>query len=121
MNFIEELRVLNDLKSLDFDEIKSRKPNPFSAFQSTKSISKKGKASNLKRNINIKMARTIDDILARRVRLLFLDARAAIACSEKVGELLVKELGYDEAWKENQIASFKALANGFLLKEFRVQ
>ncbi|MES2575878.1 MAG: glycerol-3-phosphate dehydrogenase/oxidase [Bacteroidota bacterium] len=70
--------------------------------------------------IRYEMARTIDDILARRVRLLFLDARVAIACSEKVGELLAKELGYNATWKDNQIADFKALANGFLLKEYRL-
>ncbi|WP_291104830.1 MULTISPECIES: glycerol-3-phosphate dehydrogenase/oxidase [unclassified Flavobacterium] len=70
--------------------------------------------------IRYEMARTIEDILARRVRLLFLDARAAIACSKKVADLLTKELGYDEIWKQNQIAVFKTLANGFLLKEFRL-
>jgi glycerol-3-phosphate dehydrogenase len=32
--------------------------------------------------IRYEMARTIDDVLARRVRLLFLDARAAIASCE---------------------------------------
>lgn len=71
--------------------------------------------------IRHEMARTIDDILARRVRLLFLDARAAIISSEKVAELLAKELGRDEIWKQNQIESFKKLANGFLLKEYRVE
>ena len=71
--------------------------------------------------IRYEMARTIDDILARRVRLLFLDARAAIVCSEKVANLLAKELGYDKAWKENQMADFKTLANGYLLKEFRLE
>lgn len=70
-------------------------------------------------SIRNEMARSIDDVLARRVRLLFLDARAAIACSEKVADLLAKELGYDEIWKQNQIAVFKTLANGFLLKEYR--
>ncbi|HEY6143382.1 MAG TPA: glycerol-3-phosphate dehydrogenase/oxidase [Flavobacterium sp.] len=71
--------------------------------------------------IRYEMARTIDDILARRVRLLFLDARAAIASSEKVADLLAKELGYDATWKENQIADFKTLANGFLLEEYRLE
>jgi glycerol-3-phosphate dehydrogenase len=52
------------------------------------------------------MARTIDDVLARRVRLLFLDARAAVASCEKVAKLL-KELGHDETWTHNQIAEFK--------------
>jgi glycerol-3-phosphate dehydrogenase len=69
--------------------------------------------------IRYEMARTIDDVLARRVRLLFLDARAAIASCEKVAKLLAKELGHDETWTQNQIAEFKTLANGFLLTEFR--
>ncbi|MDD5151839.1 MAG: glycerol-3-phosphate dehydrogenase/oxidase [Flavobacterium sp.] len=71
--------------------------------------------------IRYEMARTIEDVLARRVRLLFLDARAAIDSCEKVGDLLAKELGYDDTWKQNQIAAFKTVANGFLLKEFRLE
>lgn len=70
--------------------------------------------------IRCEMARSIEDVLARRVRLLFLDARAAIDSCEKVGDLLAKELGYDDTWKQNQITAFKTLANGFLLKEFRL-
>jgi glycerol-3-phosphate dehydrogenase len=38
-------------------------------------------------------ARTIEDILARRSRALFLDARAAEACIERVGEIVGEELG----------------------------
>lgn len=70
-------------------------------------------------SIRYEMARTIDDILARRVRLLFLDAPAAIASSEKVAKLLAKELGYDEAWIKKQVSEFKTLAKGFLLSEFQ--
>jgi glycerol-3-phosphate dehydrogenase len=70
--------------------------------------------------IREEMATTVEDVLARRVRLLFLDARAAIACSDKVAHLLAKELGRDEVWIQNQLADFKTVANGFLLKEFRV-
>jgi glycerol-3-phosphate dehydrogenase len=70
--------------------------------------------------VRYEMARTIEDVLARRVRLLFLDARAAIESCEKVGDLIAKELGYDDTWKQNQIVAFKTLANGFLLKEFRI-
>jgi glycerol-3-phosphate dehydrogenase len=66
--------------------------------------------------IRYEMARTIDDVLAR-VRLLFLDARAAIASCEKVARLLAKELDHDEAWTQNQIAEFKT--NGFLLSDFQ--
>jgi glycerol-3-phosphate dehydrogenase len=42
--------------------------------------------------IRYEMARTIDDVLSRRVRLLFLDARAAIAVSEKYHNCLQKNL-----------------------------
>lgn len=67
--------------------------------------------------IRYEMARTVDDVLARRVRLLFLDARAAIASCEKVANLLAKELGHDEIWIRNQILEFNTIAQGFLLKE----
>ncbi|MFH6960509.1 FAD-dependent oxidoreductase [Flavobacterium aquidurense] len=69
--------------------------------------------------IRYEMARTIDDILARRVRLLFLDARAAIQSSEKVARLLAKELGHNEAWVNKEILNFKKIAKGFLLSEFQ--
>lgn len=70
--------------------------------------------------IRYEMARTIEDVLARRVRLLFLDARAALDSCEKVGDLLAQELGHDETWKQNQVALFKTVANGYLLKEFQL-
>ncbi|MWB96057.1 FAD-dependent oxidoreductase [Flavobacterium sp. GA093] len=70
--------------------------------------------------IRYEMARTVDDILARRVRLLFLDARAAIESSEKTAQLIAKELCYDEAWIEKEILDFKKIAKGFLLSEFQL-
>ena len=69
--------------------------------------------------IRYEMARTIDDILSRRVRLLFLDARAAVAVADKVAKELAKELGHNDEWVENQITKFKTLANGFLLAEYQ--
>jgi len=69
--------------------------------------------------IRYEMARTVDDILARRVRLLFLDARAAIEVSEKTARLLAKELGRDEDWIAKEVSNFTAIAKGFLLSEFQ--
>jgi glycerol-3-phosphate dehydrogenase len=68
--------------------------------------------------IRYEMARTIDDVLARRVRLLFLDAVQPLLLV-KVARLLAKELDHDEAWTQNQIAEFKTIANGFLLSDFQ--
>ena len=69
--------------------------------------------------IRYEMARTVDDILARRVRLLFLDARAEIKKKKKVARLLAKELGHDETWIHREITNFHGIARGFLLKEFQ--
>lgn len=62
------------------------------------------------------MARTVEDLLARRIRLLFIDARLASKLAPKVADIMMKELGQDEVWKENQIKSFSKLAKGYLLE-----
>ncbi|MEO8109359.1 MAG: glycerol-3-phosphate dehydrogenase/oxidase [Ginsengibacter sp.] len=66
--------------------------------------------------IRYEMARTVEDVLARRLRLLFLDARAAIQAAPKVAELIMNERGYDEEWKYNQVDSFNAVAKNYLLE-----
>lgn len=65
--------------------------------------------------IRNEMARTVDDILARRVRLLFLDSKAALSCTEKVARILAQELHHDENWIQKEIANFTAIAKGFSL------
>ena len=50
------------------------------------------------------MARTIEDFLARRIRILFLDARAAIDMAPRVAELMAKELDKDAEWKKMRSA-----------------
>jgi glycerol-3-phosphate dehydrogenase len=39
----------------------------------------------------------VEDVLARRTRALFLNARAAIAMAERMGELMARELGWGAA------------------------
>ena len=52
----------------------------------------------------------VEDVLARRFRLLFLDVNAALAAAPTVAILLAKELGKDDVWIEKEIADFTALA-----------
>ena len=59
------------------------------------------------------MARTVEDFLARRTRALFLNAKAAVRMAPRVAKLLAKELGHDDAWCSEQVATFAALAKGF--------
>lgn len=63
------------------------------------------------------MARTVEDVLARRLRALFLDARAAMEMAPAVADILVAELHYNEEWKQGQVAAFKRLAEHYLLSE----
>jgi glycerol-3-phosphate dehydrogenase len=63
------------------------------------------------------MARTVEDVLARRVRLLFLDAAAALGAAPTVAALLAEELGHDEGWQAQQVAKFGELAQGYLLSK----
>jgi glycerol-3-phosphate dehydrogenase len=60
------------------------------------------------------MARTVEDVLARRLRLLFLDARAAIRTAPEVARLMAPELGMGDEWIQKQVADFIALANNYL-------
>jgi glycerol-3-phosphate dehydrogenase len=56
------------------------------------------------------MARTVDDVLARRTRALFLDVEAARAASADVASLLAAELGRDAAWQTEQLVNFERIA-----------
>ena len=64
------------------------------------------------------MAVIIEDILARRVRLLFLDARAAIDCAHNVARIIAEENGNSEEWAQKQEDEFIALAKGYLLTPY---
>jgi len=59
------------------------------------------------------MARTVEDVLARRTRLLFINARAALAKAPQVARELARELGRDEAWQEAQLKNFAETASHF--------
>jgi glycerol-3-phosphate dehydrogenase len=59
------------------------------------------------------MARAVEDVLARRTRALFLNARAAIEMAPRVARLMSNELQKDEAWQENQCRAFRSVAANF--------
>ena len=52
----------------------------------------------------------VEDVLARRSRLLFLDARLAAQCAPRVAQILQEETGLDPA-----LDSFIQLAGQYLL------
>ncbi len=63
------------------------------------------------------MARTVEDVLARRTRALFLDARAAIEAAPVVASILARELNRNAAWTAKDLTSFVDIAKGYLYRE----
>jgi glycerol-3-phosphate dehydrogenase len=61
------------------------------------------------------MARTIEDVLARRTRALFLDARAALDMAPVVARLMTAELKKDASWEKEQLLSFISVAKNYLV------
>ena len=61
-------------------------------------------------------ARTIEDVLARRTRALFLNARAAIESAPKVAGIMARELSKNESWIEKQIGEFNETAEKYLIR-----
>lgn len=61
------------------------------------------------------MACTLEDVLARRTRALFLNARAAIEMAPAAAKLLASELRRDEQWQAEQVNEFSRVAQGYLV------
>lgn len=62
------------------------------------------------------MARTVEDVLARRTRSLLLDARASMEAAPEVAALLARELGRDQAWVDAQVSEYGALGRRYLVE-----
>jgi len=64
--------------------------------------------------VRSEMARTVEDVLSRRSRILLLDAREARALAPPVARIMAEELGRSEAWQESQVAEFQQLSDRYL-------
>lgn len=71
-------------------------------------------ADRVVRAVRTEMARTVDDVLSRRTRAIFLNARAAIAMAPEVARLMAVEMGRDAEWERAQVLEFSAMAQSYL-------
>ena len=61
------------------------------------------------------MARTVEDILARRTRALFLNAPAALRMAERVAQLMARELGQGAEWEAGELQGFRQTAQNYVV------
>ena len=61
------------------------------------------------------MARTVEDVLGRRTRALFLNARAAVLMAPRVAQLMAGELKYDQRWQDGQVRAFRDVTKGYMV------
>ncbi|MCI0920082.1 glycerol-3-phosphate dehydrogenase/oxidase [Sphingobacterium rhinopitheci] len=57
----------------------------------------------------------VEDFLARRIRLLLLDAEASLAVAPKVAELMATELDKDQTWIDEELLSYQKLVANYML------
>lgn len=60
------------------------------------------------------MARTLEDVLARRTRALLLDARASLEAAPVTAGLMAAELGRGATWVAEQVEAYTRLVEGYL-------
>lgn len=65
--------------------------------------------------IRYEMAMTIEDVLARRTRALFLDAKAAIDVAPVVAALMCEEMNKPKEWVGQQVKDFLQVADQYLI------
>ena len=63
----------------------------------------------------MEMARTVEDVLARRTRALFLNSKAALEMVPRVAALMARELHQSQSWIAQQATEFQQLAHRYRL------
>ena len=66
------------------------------------------------RAVRTEMARTIEDVLSRRTRQLYLDSRASLEGATSVAEIMARELGRDAPWKTKQLRQYEQVVANHL-------
>jgi glycerol-3-phosphate dehydrogenase len=56
----------------------------------------------------------VEDVLARRTRALFLNARASAVMAPGVAKIMAEEYGHDSSWVEGQVESYNQLVKNYL-------
>lgn len=66
-------------------------------------------------SVREEMARTVEDVLSRRMRALLLDARASMDMAPTIARLMAAELNLSKKWQKDQVDLYTALAQDYVL------
>ncbi len=66
------------------------------------------------------MARTVEDVLARRTRSLLMDAGASIEAAPEVAQIMAAALGRNRHWQEEQVEAYRTVARNYLPDQITV-
>jgi len=66
--------------------------------------------------VRFEMARTVEDFLSRRTRILLMNANAAIEATPKVAGIMAKELKKNKKWINEQVKEFTEVASNYITK-----
>jgi glycerol-3-phosphate dehydrogenase len=66
------------------------------------------------RAVREEMAQTLEDVLARRTRALFLNARASVEMAPVVARIMAREMGKPDEWAKREVEEFSMLAKRYL-------
>jgi glycerol-3-phosphate dehydrogenase len=61
------------------------------------------------------MARTVEDVLARRTRALLLDARASLEVAPEIARIMAGQLKRGRKWQKEQVAAYTGVAAGYIV------
>ncbi|MDR0484137.1 MAG: glycerol-3-phosphate dehydrogenase/oxidase [Alphaproteobacteria bacterium] len=68
--------------------------------------------------VEFEQAITLDDVLARRTRCLFINAGACIEIADSVAKIMQEVLGMDDSWREKEVENFKYIAKKYLISNY---
>ena len=61
------------------------------------------------------MAMTLEDVMARRTRSLFLDAKESLRIAPVVVEIMGQEMKKNTNWIKNEIVNFEKVARNYVV------
>lgn len=66
------------------------------------------------------MARTVEDVLARRTRALLLDAKESMRIAPQVAAIMAEQLGKSKEWEAEQVQQYEQLVETYILEKLPV-